>query len=354
MVISGDGFSKGYSLAEILERLKQVLPDAELLGEESMIVDGLASLSKASATHLTFLSHDKYLSSLKACRAAAILLKPEHASSFSGNRFVVSDPYLAFAVVSELFVRRTKHKAGIHVSASISPSALIADSASIGQNVVIGDHVRIGEHCEIHSNVCIGERSLIGNSCILYSNVSVYHDVKIGSHVTIHSSAVIGADGFGFAPDKNIGWRKIYQLGGVTIGDRVEVGASTTIDRGAIDDTVIADGVIIDNQVQIGHNCHVGENSAIAGCSGIAGSTTIGRGCTVAGGVGINGHISIADNSHFLGGSVVTKGTRKGGVYASGAPMMEVKPWKRSTVRVSQLDELFERVKSLEKIFDNQ
>lgn len=336
--------SPEFILSDLAERLS-----GKLAGDPSLKINKLNSLEQAEENSITFLSDTKYLPLLSQCKAGAVLLKPEHAESFTGNKIIVANPYLCFATLSKLFDPRPRRKAGVHPMAVVCDSAKVSPSASIGANAYIGENVVIGEDCEIYPNVCVSENSVIGRNCILYSNVSVYSDVTIGDDVIIHSSTVIGSDGFGFAPSAQKGWQKIHQLGGVTIGHSVEIGSSTTIDRGALSDTKIADGVIIDNQVHIAHNVEIGQNTAIAGCTGIAGSTRIGKNCVIAGGVGITGHIDVADNTHYLGGSIVLKGNKEGGVFASGTPLMDAKSWRRSTVRVGQLDDLFARVKSLEK-----
>lgn len=341
------------TLAFIVDYLKQSNIDARLMGDPSQKIAGLGAVKSATESEMTFITSDKFLNDLKNSQAGAVLLRASQSDKFDGNRIVVEDPYLSYAKITRLFIRESSLKSGIHPSAVIAASAKVSPSAAIGPNAVIEEDVVIGDNCQIYANVRIGERSVVGSNCVFYSNVSIYHDVKIGTDVIIHSSTVIGSDGFGFAPDKKgkqeSSWQKIYQLGGVIIGNRVEIGASSTIDRGALEDTIIADGVIIDNQVHIAHNCVIGKNTALAGCTGVAGSTWIGENCTIAGFIGVNGHINIADNSHYLGGSIVTKGNSEGGVFASGSPLMEAKKWRRSAIRMSQLDDLFDRVKALEK-----
>ena len=213
---------------------------------------------------------------------------------------------------------------------------VIDAGADIGPNVVLG------------ANCVIGERCRIGAGTRLHASVVLYRDVTIGEHCTLHANAVLGADGFGFAPSPE-GWQKIHQLGGVRIGNRVEIGACTTIDRGALEDTVVEDGAIIDNLVQIAHNCHIGKNTAIAGCTGLAGSTIIGANCTLAGGVGVVGHVEICDNVHITGMTMVTKSITEPGSYSSGTPMASTRDWKRSAVRFAQLDSIQKRLAGLEK-----
>ncbi len=334
---------KTATLKEVASAIK-----AELLGDESVPLSGLASLESAGPSELSFLSSSRYEKHLETTKAGAVILKSESAKAFDGNRLIAEDPYQAYALASAFFNPRPTRKVGVHSSAVVSESAQIANTASIGANCVIGDNVIIGERSEIYPGVVISEDSVLGSGCLVYANVTLYSNVRIGNNVIIHSGTVIGSDGFGFAPTKE-GWLKIHQIGGVLIGNNVEIGSSTSIDRGAIGDTVIKDGVIIDNQVHIAHNVEIGENTAIAGCVGIAGSAVIGKNCTVAGAVAINGHITIADNSHFHGGTIVTKSTKEPGAYASATPMQDVKKWRRTSVRYGQLDELANRVKNLEK-----
>jgi UDP-3-O-[3-hydroxymyristoyl] glucosamine N-acyltransferase len=261
----------------------------------------------------------------------------------------VKNPYLAYAQVSVLFDKKPACTPGVHVSAVVDPSASIAVSACIGPNVVIEANVVVGDKTVIEAGSVIGDHTVIGKQCHIHRNVTVYHSVSMGDRVTIHSGAVIGADGFGFAPKPGGGWQKIHQLGSVSIGSDVDIGANTTIDRGALGDTVIADGVIIDNLVQIAHNVHIGKNTAIAGCVGIAGSASIGANCTLAGGVGLVGHITIADNVHITGMTMVTKSIQEAGSYSAGTPMTTTAEWKRNAVRFSQLDGMAKRLSDLEK-----
>lgn len=321
--------------------------DASLVGDKEYEVRVLASLENADAKSLSFMASAKYLPLLERTGAGAVMLQAEYANEFKGNKLIVSNPYQSYARLSRLFDTRLRRKAGIHSSAVVSSSAMVSPSASVGANCFIGDGVVIGENTEVYPGSYIGEGSRIGDDCLIYANVSIYAGVTIGHRVTIHSGTVIGSDGFGFAPSKE-GWIKIHQLGGVLIGDDVEIGSSTTIDRGALTDTVIEAGVIIDNQVHLAHNVHVGSGTAIAGCVGVAGSTHIGKNCTFGGAVAISGHLTIADNTHFNGGTIVTKSTEPG-AYASATPLQEVKKWRRTAIRYTQLEEWVNRVKALEK-----
>jgi len=330
-----------------LEELAKAL-DAELVGDAAYSVDGIASLDSATPSALSFVSQDSYLKFLSSTEAGVVILKPEWSEEYSGNKLLVPDPYLAYAKASAFFESLSNIGAGVHSSAIVAESASLAAGVCVAANCVIGENVEIGENVRLFPGVVIGDGSSIGDGSIIHPNVSIYHNIKIGQRCIVHSGVVIGSDGFGFAPSGGK-WNKIHQLGGVRIGDDVEIGSNTSIDRGAVGHTVIENGVIIDNLVHIAHNVHIGSGSAIAGCVGIAGSTVIGKNCTVAGAVAINGHIKIADNTHFHGGTIVTKGNTEAGFFASAPPMQDVKKWRRNSVRYTQLDELSSKVKSLEK-----
>ncbi|MFL0809796.1 MAG: UDP-3-O-(3-hydroxymyristoyl)glucosamine N-acyltransferase [Agarilytica sp.] len=321
----------------------------EVRGDTSGSVDSLGSLEEGQANQLSFLSSKKYEKFLVDTKAGAVILKAEFADAFPGTALIADDPYLYYAKASALLDPRPTRQAGVHPSAVVAETATIGEGSSIGANCVIGENVVIGNGCEIYPGVVISEDSSLGDACLIHANVTIYSNVRIGNQVIVHSGTAIGSDGFGFAPGSE-GWVKIHQLGGVVIGDRVDIGACTAIDRGAVGDTIIHDGVIIDNQVHIAHNIEIGENTAVAGCVGMAGSSKIGKNCTFAGAVAVNGHIEIADNCHFHGGTIVTKGTDEAGVYASATPMLDIKTWRRAAVRFGQLDDLASRVKRLEKV----
>jgi UDP-3-O-[3-hydroxymyristoyl] glucosamine N-acyltransferase len=293
------------------------------------------------------------VSDLSDTAAACVLLKASDADAYSGNKISVEDPYLAYAKVSALFETRPSAQAGIAGTAFVDPSAEIADNVSIGPGCYVGAGAKIGSGSELLSGVHIGERVQVGESVTLFPNVVLYHDVILGDRVRIQANSTIGCDGFGYAPSKD-GWQKIHQIGRVVIGSDVEIGANVSIDRGALEDTEIHDGVIIDNQVHIAHNVVIGERTAIAGCVGIAGSTTLGKNCIVAGMVAINGHLNIADNTHYNGGTVVTKGNSESGAFASAAPQQDVGSWRKTSVRLRQLDTLFNKVKQLEKAINSK
>jgi UDP-3-O-[3-hydroxymyristoyl] glucosamine N-acyltransferase len=314
-----------------LKELGQLL-GATIKGDESLEITSVATLEHAIQGQLSFLANSKYRAKLEATQASAVLLSEKEASGYHGNALIVSDPYVGFARVAQLLDTTPKETLGVAIGAN----------AVIGVNVILGENVQIGPGC------VVGETSIIGSNTRLWANVSVYHNVHIGHHCIVHSGTVIGSDGFGYANERG-NWIKIPQTGGVRIGNYVEIGACTSIDRGALSHTEIHDGVIIDNQVQIAHNVIIGQNTAMAGGSIIAGSSTIGKYCILGGGSAVAGHLSVADGVHISGGTNVTSVIREKGVYSSATIAMENKLWRRNTVRFRQLDELFSRVKTLEK-----
>lgn len=325
------------SLAQIAEAI-----GGNVHGDQDVLISGLATLNNAGPTQLSFLANPKYAAQLEHTRAAAVIIASSVLDRVPCNAIVVDQPYLAFARATKLFDNAPIADQKIHPSAIISSSAKIASRVTIGPNAVVGDDVVIGEGSWIGANVVISDYAVIGADCHIMPNVSIYHHVKLGDRVRIQSGATIGSDGFGFAPTK-VGWLRINQLGSVSIGDDVDIGANTTIDRGALDDTVIENNVIIDNLVQIAHNVVIGEGSAIAGCTGIAGSSVIGKRCTLAGGVGVVGHISICDDVHVTGMTMVTRSITQPGSYSSGTPMSDTKTWKRNAVRFNQLNDFFKK-----------
>ncbi|MBL4815432.1 MAG: UDP-3-O-(3-hydroxymyristoyl)glucosamine N-acyltransferase [Shewanella sp.] len=321
---------------------------AEIRGDEALEIFSVATLENAAQGQLSFLANAKYRAQLEHTQASAVLISAQEVEGFTGNALVLNDPYVGFARVSQLLDTTPKAAIGIHDSAIIHPSAKLAEGVAIGANAVIGENVILSENVQVGPGCVIGQDCILGSGTRLWANVTLYHDVQLGQDCIIHSAAVIGSDGFGYANERGL-WIKIPQTGGVRIGNRVEIGASTTVDRGAIEHTQIHDGVILDNQVQIAHNDIIGENTAIAGNSTIAGSTQIGKYCIIGGNSAVAGHLSIADGTHISGGTNVTSIIRKPGVYTSTTVAMENKLWRRNTVRFRQLDDLFQRVKKLEK-----
>ncbi len=319
---------------------------ARLEGEDKTIT-GLATLQDAQSQDLSFLANPAYKKHLLTTKAGAVLVHPKQAELCPVSVLVTDNPYLAYAKVSRSFDPYWEQQAGVHTTAQIDPSVSIGEQVSIAAGVVIAKNAVIGHGVSIAANTVIGENSFIGDRSKLAANVSVYAGVKIGCDCVIHSSSVIGADGFGFSPAED-GWQRIHQIGGVTIGNRVEIGACTTIDRGALSDTIIEDGVIIDNHVQIAHNVVLGKNSALAGCAAVAGSSEIGPNCTLAGGAAVLGHLKVGEGSHITSRALLSKSI-DGGSYSSGTPIDNTKKWRKNAARFSQLDDLARRLIKLEK-----
>jgi len=335
--------SNCYSIKQLAEFI-----GASFEGDGDYLIYALASLPSAKENDLAFYTGSAYKKKLKGTSAGCILLQENQKEEFEGNKLLCSDPYLSYAKLTYLFRKKIKGPASIH------PSAVIANDVFLGENVTIGPHVvveqgaSIGNGCSIGANSFIGEDSHIGSNSTLYTGVNIYNNVHIGESCTLHSGSVVGADGFGFAPSRD-GWCKIYQLGGVRIGNQVEIGAGTSIDRGALDNTIINNGVKIDNQVQIAHNVEIGEHTAIAAATAIAGSTVIGKRCTIAGCVGIVGHITITDDVHITGMATITKSISQPGSYSSGVPMSETKAWRKNAARFNQLDDLARQLLLIKK-----
>ncbi len=325
-----------------------LLLGADLIGNEAVEIFGIGDAALAQSGQITFVANKKYLPALAEGQASAVLLQAPLSDCTVTNQLIVADPYLAYAKLTLIFDDRPKTSESIHPSAVVAPTATLGTKVKVAANCVIEDGAIVGDNTELCAGVVVGANAKLGQSCVLHANVTIAHHCILGNEVKVHSGTTIGSDGFGYAPSKADGWVKIHQLGRVVIGDQVEIGANCAIDRGAIQDTTIKNGVIIDNLVHIAHNVVIGERTAIAGCVGIAGSTTIGSGCTMGGFVAINGHLTIADNVHFNGGTVVTKSIDEAGHYASGSPMQDVRTWRRTMVRIGQLDEWAGRIKALE------
>ena len=342
-----------------LDELAQLVR-GESIGQNSVILNGLASLEHAQPNHLSFVNGEKYIDAALASKAGALIVTSALREKLSThqNFIIVDNPYLAFAILTHVFEHKVQ-KRGIESTAQIDPSAIIADDAYIGHYTVIGENCVIGANSIIQSQVKIDDGVEIGRDCFIDSQVTLTGMTQIGDRVRIHSNTVIGGEGFGFAPYQGK-WNRIAQLGSVRIGSDVRIGSNCSIDRGALDDTILEDGVIIDNLVQIAHNVKVGANTAIAAKCGIAGSTTIGKNCIFAGAVGVVGHINISDNVTITGMSMVTKSISEAGSYSSGTGMFETSQWKRTVVRLRQLadvpltrivkklDDMQTRIESLE------
>ncbi len=322
--------------------------DARLVGDADCSIDSLSVLQDAVPGSISFLSNSKYRKYLKTTKASAVILEQKFLDECPTNALVSDNPYLLFAKVAQLIAPLSEKQAGQHASAIVAPSAQIDVSASIGPGVVIEDNVIIGAEVDIGAGCTIGKGCQIEDGSRLVANVTLCHHVTIGRRVLIHPGAVIGSDGFGLANDNGV-WIKVPQLGSVCIGNDVEIGANTTIDRGAIKDTIIGDGVKLDNQIQIAHNVEVGAHTAIAACVGVAGSTKIGKQCTLAGGVGIVGHLEIADNVHFSAQTLVTRSFSEPGYFSGNLPAVPNRVWRKTIARIRHLEALTQRVRQLEK-----
>lgn len=319
------------------------------LGMADKIPTGVAPLETAGPTEISFLSNPKYLKNLSDTKALAVIISPEYLDQCPTNAIVLKEAYLGFAKAARFFDQTPELTSGIAATAVIHPTAVLGENIRIGDFVSIGKNVRIGNNTQIYPGCVIGENVQIGDEGIIYPNVVIYHGVKLGHRCIVHSTAVIGSDGFGLANDQGR-WIKIPQLGGVMIGNDVEIGASTTIDRGALNDTVIEEGVKLDNQIQIGHNDHIGAHTAMAGGTMVAGSTKIGKYCLIGGQSAISGHLEIADQVILTGGSSVPSDITESGTYSSSLKAISHKNWFRALANLHRLDKLSGRLKALENL----
>ncbi|MDH5572647.1 MAG: UDP-3-O-(3-hydroxymyristoyl)glucosamine N-acyltransferase [Gammaproteobacteria bacterium] len=322
--------------------------NARVVGDENIKISTVNALTEARSGEISFLSDKKLLKQLDTTKASAVLISETNAENCPVTAIIVDKPYVAYARVTALLYPAFKNAQGIHPSAVIDPTASVDKSAWIGPCSVIEANATIAAGVQIGAGCVIGRGSQIGKDSQLAGNVSVMHHCFIGERALIHSGVVIGADGFGQA-DAGDHWVKIPQLGRVIIGNDVEIGANSCVDRGAIKDTIIGDGCRLDNMIQIAHNVHVGAHSVIAAQSGIAGSTTIGQHCIIAGHVGIAGHITITNNVVLAGGAMARQDIKEPGVYASGSPLEPIKSWYKNSARIKQLDEIGKRIRQLEK-----
>ncbi|MBK9160301.1 MAG: UDP-3-O-(3-hydroxymyristoyl)glucosamine N-acyltransferase [Nitrosomonadales bacterium] len=332
-----------FSLADIAARL-----GGRVLGDGGVRVAQIATLENAQPDHISFLTNSKYRAQLAGTKAGAVILGEADADSTPLPRIVSDNPYAYFARVSALLNPLAEIRPGVHPDAVVAGTAKIAASASIAATAVIGEGANIGESSVIGEGCCIGANVTIGSHARLYPRVVVYHDCVIGDNLIAHSGAVIGSDGFGIAMDEGR-WIKIPQIGRVVIGNDVEIGANTTIDRGALNDTVIEDGVKLDNQIQVAHNVRIGAHTAIAGCAGIAGSAVIGRYCLIGGGARILGHLQLADHVEVAAHTLIGKSIREPGNYAAIYPFARLDDWRRNAVHLRHLDELAKRIRALEQ-----
>lgn len=318
---------KSFSITELAKHVA-----ATVVGDDRVKILRLAPIKRAVPGDLTFLTGAAYARSLPETQASAVILTQDYADQCPTTALVVSNPEYAFAKIAQLF-HSPKHPAvGIHASAVVAASARIHPSAAIGAQCVVGEHVVIGPRTVLHPGVIIHDNTAIGSDGLFYSHVTVCHDVTIGDRMIAHSGAVIGSDGFGLAHHQGR-FEKIPQLGSVVIGDDVEIGANTCVDRGALDNTIIENGVKIDNLVQIAHNVVIGAHTVIAGHASVAGSTTIGRHCMVGGAATIGGHLTICDGAILTGAAMVTKSIKDPGVYSSGTGLLPSANWRRAVVR---------------------
>ncbi len=322
--------------------------DARLKGDEGCPISGIAPLQTARAGQISFLDNPRYRKYLANTQASAVILNASEAANFSGNALITQNPYLAYAKMAKLFEPIIQHTIGIHKTAVIGDNCQIDSTASIGPFCVLADSVTIGAEVILGAHCVVGENCSIGQGSHLYPRVTLYHGVKLAQRVIVHAGVVLGADGFGIAKEGST-WHKVPQLGGVSIGNDVEIGANTTIDRGALEDTVIEEGVKLDNQIQIAHNVRVGAHTAIAGCTGVSGSTVIGKNCIIGGATGFAGHLTIADYVVVTGMAMVTHSILEPGIYSSGTGLLPNRDWQKNAVRFRQLDEIARRLKALEQ-----
>jgi UDP-3-O-[3-hydroxymyristoyl] glucosamine N-acyltransferase len=334
--------SPGYSLSELVERF-----GGEVLGDRQVRVSRVATLENADPHSIAFLANQRYLRQLGATRAGAVIVGAALRDATQTPRIVHENPYLYFARVSALFTPPRAVCPGVHATAVIDASAQVHAQAEVGPHAVIARGAVVGSATFIGAGTVIGEEVRIGAECRIHAGVTIYHRCTLADRVTLHSGVVIGADGFGLA-DAGDHWVKVPQIGAVRIGNDVDIGANTTIDRGAIDDTVIEDGVKLDNQIQIAHNVRVGAHTAIAACTGIAGSVRIGSYCRIGGAVGIAGHVAIADRVEISGHTSITKSIDKAGVYSGVYPFDTNRAWRRNAAQLRHLDEIASRIAALE------
>lgn len=332
-----------YALNELATRF-----DLNMHGDGDFMIHGVASLAEAGPQQLGFLANPRYRSQLAVTRAGAVVLRAEDAALCHTSALIAHDPYVAFAKIAALFEPKPAVTPGVHASAVVEAGAQIAASASIGALCVIAADAVIEAGAIIGPGCMIGPRCRIGAATRLVARITLVANVILGQRVLIHPGAVLGADGFGIAFDRDH-WIKVPQLGGVRIGDDCEIGANTTIDRGALGDTVLEEDVRLDNQIQIAHNVVIGAHTAMAGCAAVAGSAKIGRYCLIGGGAGILGHLELADRITVTARTLVTHSLTVAGEYSSGTPVQENRAWRRNAARYKHLDDLARRLQVLEK-----
>lgn len=332
-----------YSLQTLAEHL-----GAQLHGDGAVEISAVATLEDALPGQITFLANAKYRKFLQQTKASAMLIKAEDLEFCPVAALVVKDPYVAFAKIAQLLDTTPAAADGIHPTAIVDSSAQVDPTAQLGPYVVVSKDAVIAAGVQIGAGSFIGEGVAIAADCKIWPKVSIYHRVQLGARCIVHSGAVLGADGFGFANERGQ-WLKIPQVGSVIIGDDCEIGANTTIDRGAIGDTVIGNNVILDNQVQIAHNVQIGDHSCIAGCTVVAGSTKIGKYCVIGGACAITGHIEICDAVQITGMSMITKAITEKGIYSSGMPATTNLEWRKTNARYRQLEQMYQRLRDVEQ-----
>jgi UDP-3-O-[3-hydroxymyristoyl] glucosamine N-acyltransferase len=320
----------------------------ELRGDPAAVVDSVAALGNAGPRSVAFLANPKYTAQLAETRAGAVILDAKSAANSPVASLIASNPHAVYARVATLLHPEPPPRPGVHASAVVAPSARIDPTAEVGALVTIGEGARVGARCFLGPGSVIERGAVIGEDSRLVAHAFVAHDVRIGARCVVQPGAVIGADGFGFANEKGA-WVKVPQIGTVVVGDDVEIGCNTTVDRGAMGDTVIEDGVKLDNLIMIGHNCRIGAHSALAAQIGIAGSTTVGKRCFLGGKVGLAGHITLCDDVVVLGTSFITHNITKPGMYSSALPGEEAGTWRRLVARFKRLDVMARRLKAVEK-----
>ena len=330
-----------FRLSELATRF-----DLELKGQAEAKISSVASLQDAAAGDISFCIGRRHLTELENTRATAVILHPEISGVFQGNVLLSENPHVAFAKIADYLHPQSRKPAGIHPTAIVHAEATVHETVSIAENVIIEKSATIAAGCEIGAGCYIGERVVIGENTLLNNNVTVKHGTVIGRDGILHTGCVIGSDGFGHARDGEH-WLPVPQLGRVVVGDRVRIGANTTIDRGALGDTLIGNGVKLDNMVHIGHNVTIDDDTAIAAFVGVAGSTSIGKRCTFAGQAGVADNIQICDDAHFTGQAAVRSDIKEPGVYSSGVLLEETRSWSRNAMRFKQLNLLFKQVKEL-------
>lgn len=321
---------------------------AELLGDGDVLISSIASINNATQGSITFITGKKFVDALQNSNASAVILNKAFIDETSATRLIMENPYLGYAKLTQLWSQKLygSIRVGVHESACVSRSATLAEQVVVASHAVIESGAVVGANVQIGAGAYVGNGVIIAANTIVHPNATLLRDSSIGSDCEIHSGAVIGADGFGFAPGES-GWEKIHQLGSVHIGNRVSIGACTTVDRGALEDTVINDGVILDNHIQVAHNVIIGQNTAIAGCTGIAGSTSIGANCRIGGAVSIVGHIDICDDVTITANSFVNRSVTEAGSYSSGFPLETSAQWRKNAVRLHRLDEISRQVGKL-------